>query len=80
MRRIEAACAEHGVAPGALALQFSMREPRIASTIVGVSSVEHVAQSLAWASAEVPPALWTAIESFEYSTDDPEANREYKPG
>ena len=37
VRQIEAFCAEHGLAPGAAALQFSMRDPRIASTIIGVS-------------------------------------------
>ena len=29
IRRIEAICARHGVPPGAAALQFSMRDPRV---------------------------------------------------
>src|SRR4029079_10089293 len=33
IRRIEDVCATYGVPPGAAALQFSMRDPRIASTI-----------------------------------------------
>ena len=44
IRRIEAICARHNVPPGAAALQFSMRDPRIASTICGVSKPERVAR------------------------------------
>ena len=46
IRRIEAICARHGVPPGAAALQFSMRDPRIASTICGVSKPERVQEDL----------------------------------
>ena len=42
IRRIEAVCASHSVAPGAAALQFSMRDPRIACTICGVTRPERV--------------------------------------
>ena len=42
IRRIEAVCAKHKVPPGAAALQFSMRDPRIASTICGVTKPERV--------------------------------------
>jgi len=80
VRRIEAACARHGVAPGAAALQFSMRDPRITSTIVGVSKPERVTQTLEWAEAAIPQDLWNEIADFPFSTDDPEANRQYKPG
>ena len=80
IRRIEAICARHGVAPGAVALQFSMRDPRIASTIVGVSKPERVAETLAWAEADIPEAVWEEIGSLGYSSEDPEANRDYKPG
>lgn len=80
VRRIEALCAEHGVAPGAAALQFSMCDPRVTSTIVGVSKPERVAQTLAWAEAEIPQALWDALAALPAETDDPEANRDYRPG
>ncbi len=78
VRRIEAACARHGVQVGAAALQFSMRDPRITSTIVGVSRPERVAETLDWAAAEIPAALWREMETFPFSTEDPEANRDYK--
>ncbi|MGB0438813.1 MAG: aldo/keto reductase [Paracoccaceae bacterium] len=79
VRRIEALCAEYGVAPGALALQFSIRDPRIASTIVGVSKPDRVAQTLDWACADIPTALWDALDGLMYETTDPEANRVYSP-
>ena len=37
VRRVEEVCARHGVPPGAVALQFSMRDPRIVATICGVT-------------------------------------------
>lgn len=80
VRRIEAVCARHGVAPGAVALQFSLRDPRIVSTICGVSSPERVEQTLEWASADIPAAVWSELDAIGYSSDDPEANRDYKPG
>lgn len=80
VRQVEAVCASRGVAPGAAALQFSLRDPRIASTIVGVSKPERVAQTLEWAAADVPGAAWAALDDLGYATEDPEANRVYRPG
>ncbi|MEO0746308.1 MAG: aldo/keto reductase, partial [Pseudomonadota bacterium] len=80
VRAIEAVCAEHGLAPGAVALQFSMRDPRVTSTLVGVSKPERVAQSIAWAQADIPQAAWDALAALPYEKTDPEANRVYKPG
>ena len=80
VRAIEAACARHGIEPGAAALQFSMRDPRIASTIVGVSRPESVERSLGWAEATIPAAFWEEIADLPVSTEDPEASRVYHPG
>ncbi|WP_343079097.1 aldo/keto reductase [Ostreiculturibacter nitratireducens] len=80
VREVEALCAEYGVAPGAAALGFSLRDPRITSTIVGVSKPERVAQTLEWAGASIPEEAWKAFEGFAHSSEDPESNREYKPG
>ena len=80
IRRIEAVCAEHGIAPGAAALQFSMRDPRVTSTIVGVSRPERVAQTLDWAVAPIPQAAWDALAALPYDMTDPEAGRDYRPG
>ena len=80
VRRIEAACARHGVPVGAAALQFSMNDPRISSTIVGVSKPERVAKTLDWAAAEIPDELWRELGDLPVSMEDPEANRDYKLG
>jgi D-threo-aldose 1-dehydrogenase len=80
IRRIEEVCARHSVPTGAAALQFSMRDPRVASTIVGVTKPERVAQTIAWAEWPVPAALWDELAALPFATDDPEAARDYKPG
>jgi D-threo-aldose 1-dehydrogenase len=80
VKRIEAICARHGVPPGAAALQFSLRDPRVASTICGVSRPERVRETLDWAEWPIPDALWEELASLPFATDDPEATREYRPG
>lgn len=80
VRRVEAACARHGVAVGAAALQFSMRDPRVTATIVGVSKPERVAETLEWAVTDIPAALWQDLEALPASTEDPEASRTYSLG
>src|SRR5262249_54209953 len=80
VRRVEAICARYGVPPGAVALQFSMRDQRIASTVCGVSQPERVRQTITWAQWQVPDGLWEELAAFPFSRDDPEATREYKPG
>ena len=78
--QIEAICARHGVTTGEVALQFSMRDQRITSTIVGVSKPSRVVESVKWAKRDIPSELWDEILSLNYSKEDPEANRKYRPG
>ncbi len=80
VRQIERIAAEHGVSMAAAALQFSMRDPRIASTLVGVSSPTRVAETLAYAAEAIDEAAWKALDEVPYSTLDPEAQRDYRPG
>ncbi len=80
VRRVEAMAALHGVAPGAVALQFSTRDPRITSTIVGVSKPERVREMLEWNDMSLPSELLEALASLPYSMNDPEAHRDYRPG
>ncbi|MEM7042263.1 MAG: aldo/keto reductase [Pseudomonadota bacterium] len=79
VRQIEAICARHQVPLGALALQFSMRDPRVTSTICGVSKPERVQQTLGWANWAIEDDVWQEIAALPYSTDDPEATRVYQP-
>ena len=78
IRRIEQICGRYSVPPGAVALQFSMRDPRVTSTICGVSKPERVQQTLEWAGFPIPEALWEEVQSLPFSTDDPEATRVYR--
>jgi D-threo-aldose 1-dehydrogenase len=80
IRKIEAICTLHGVPPGAAALQFSLRDPRIASTICGVTRPERVKQTVDWARFPIPDDAWTELMALTYATDDPEATRDYKLG
>jgi len=80
VRALEAVCAEHGVPLAAAALQFSMRDPRIASTLLGVTRPERVGEALSLAETPVPDAAWKALTSLKHETDDPERNRQYRPG
>ena len=80
VRRIEQICASHTIAPGAAALQFSLQDPRVTSTVVGVSKPERVAQTLGWAGQDIPAAAWAALMQLDYAAEDPEADRVYRPG
>jgi D-threo-aldose 1-dehydrogenase len=80
VRRIEAVCAKHGIPPGAAALQFSLRDPRIASTICGISKPERIKETLDWAAWPIPEAGWAELAALPFDTGDPEATRIYRPG
>jgi D-threo-aldose 1-dehydrogenase len=62
IREIEARCAEADVPLGAAALQFSTRDPRIATSIVGVSRPERIAESLIALELAIPDALFDEID------------------
>ncbi|MEM1398612.1 MAG: aldo/keto reductase [Pseudomonadota bacterium] len=80
VRKIEAICAKYDIPPGAAALQFSMRDPRITSTICGCSRPERVAQTLEWANWSIPSGFWDDVAGIPVTYDDPEATRDYKLG
>jgi D-threo-aldose 1-dehydrogenase len=63
VRRIEQLCLRYGVPLAAAALQFSLREPRITSTVVGMTHPDRLAQTLALARHPIPDALWAELET-----------------
>jgi D-threo-aldose 1-dehydrogenase len=63
VRKMQYECRQFGVPLGAAALQFSLRDPRVVSTIVGISRPERVKQTLDFASHPVPEELWERLES-----------------
>jgi len=58
---LHAACARHDVPLAAAAVQFSTRDPRIVSTIVGVSKPERVDRLVELAQTPIPPDLWDEL-------------------
>jgi D-threo-aldose 1-dehydrogenase len=73
---LAAICNRYQVPLPAAALQFSMRDPRIDSTIVGMSRPERIEQTITFASHPIPDELWAEIEALRpLSTEDPETNR-----
>jgi D-threo-aldose 1-dehydrogenase len=77
VRTIEAIVARYDVPLGAVALQFSMRDPRITSTICGVGRPDEITGIAAWANHPIPQALWDEVAALPVSRDDPEATRNY---
>jgi D-threo-aldose 1-dehydrogenase len=69
-RRIEALCARYDVPLAAAALQFSLRDPRIGSTIVGMSRPERLGQTLALAQHPIPEDLWSELRATRPQEDD----------
>jgi D-threo-aldose 1-dehydrogenase len=69
VRRMEAACARHGVPLAAAALQFSLRDPRITSTIVGISRPERVDETLALVGVDIPEELWAELDPLAAPPD-----------
>ncbi len=58
---LEDLCQRHRVPLAAVALQFSLRDPRIVSTIVGMSKPERLAHTLALAQTPIPDELWQDV-------------------
>ncbi|MFC8798354.1 aldo/keto reductase [Promicromonospora sp. NPDC057138] len=61
--RIRAIARAAGVPVGALALRAGSRDPRVAGTIVGVTSTAQLAQAAAWAAADVPDDVWPELDA-----------------
>ncbi len=63
-RQMEEACQRHGLPLAAAALQFSLRDARITSTIVGITRPERLAETLKLAQHPIPDALWAELDSI----------------
>ena len=59
---LQSACGRYDVPLAAAALQFSLRDPRITSTIVGITHPERVAQTVELATRLIPDELWEELE------------------
>ena len=79
VRALEDVCSRHNIPLGAAALQFSLNERRVTSTIVGVSRPERVVETLEWAALELPEPALAELAQLSFDIGDPEADRVYKP-
>jgi D-threo-aldose 1-dehydrogenase len=74
VRAIEQLCAGYGVPLAAAAVQFSTRDPRIATTVLGVSRPQRIAESVELATVAIPEQLWSDVDDIAGRFDtDPSA-------
>ena len=64
-----AACERYGTTLATAALQFSVRQPRVHSTVVGVSKVERLSGLLDAVGAQLPQDLWDELDALVPSPD-----------
>jgi len=69
VRRIEAICAAASVPLAAAALQFSMREPRVSATVVGVSRPERIAETERLAAWPISDEVWAELAPLAMPPD-----------
>ena len=62
-RQLEVICARYDIPLAAAALQFSLRDPRIVSTIVGISRPERLDQESEAPSFLMPPRVRKPIST-----------------
>ncbi|HEU5158206.1 MAG TPA: aldo/keto reductase [Streptosporangiaceae bacterium] len=62
VRAMRRACDAHGVPLAAAALRFSLRDPRVTSTIVGVSTPARIAATAELATTPIPDELWDELD------------------
>ena len=74
-RQLAAVCQEFGVPLIAAALQFSTRDPRVTTTVVGMTKPERVQQTIDLAALPIPEELWARLDGVGYDTVDPESER-----
>ena len=77
---LEKICLKYNIPLGAAALQFSMKDPRISSTIVGITKKSRIDQIVEWSNFKIYEDAWKEILSLPFSINDPEATRNYKLG
>ncbi|GCE30947.1 pyridoxal 4-dehydrogenase [Dictyobacter alpinus] len=62
--KLEEAAQKYNIPLAAVALQFSLRDPRIHSTIVGMTRPERLDETVKLAQISIPTELWTEIDTI----------------
>ncbi|MBA2680861.1 MAG: aldo/keto reductase [Ktedonobacteraceae bacterium] len=66
-QQMEEACKRQNVPLAAAALQFSLRDPRITSTIVGMTRPERINETILLAQQFVPEELWAELDRIAFA-------------
>lgn len=66
---MQRACAVRGVPLAAAALQFSVRDPRVTSTVVGISKPSRIEETARLLKQHIPDELWPELDSLAISLD-----------
>jgi D-threo-aldose 1-dehydrogenase len=64
LERVRALCAEWSLSVAAAALAFSLREPRIATTVVGIYSQRRLEELPSLLSTRIPEGFWSALDAL----------------
>ena len=80
VKELENICHKYNIPLPAAALQFSLNDKRISSTLVGVTKPKRVSDTIELSKFIIPNEAWEEINQLPYTTHDVEAAREYKPG
>lgn len=70
VRQIDEICNRWHVHMAAAALQFSLRDERITSTIVGMTGPRRIDQTLFYAQVLIPDGFWDELMALPYDTED----------
>ena len=69
-RQMMAVCDEYNVPLAAAALQFSMRDPRITSTVAGMTRPERISQTLDLARHPILEEMWERLDAVGFDVED----------
>jgi len=61
---MDAVCTGAGIDLATAALQFSLRDPRIDATVVGITSESRISSLIASAEVDIPDAVWDDLEDL----------------
>lgn len=64
IRGMREVCAAWGTDLATAAIRFSTREPRVSSTIVGISKIARIESTIAAATADLPADFWMELETL----------------
>src|ERR1035437_2861792 len=59
--RLVRVCGELDIPVGAAALQFSLRDPRVHTTLVGITSTDRLQKAVSWANTPITDDDWSSI-------------------